>query len=115
MGYLSNIGGYTSIVSTKISKTDAEWRAELTPEQYDILRAKGTERPFSGEYVHTKADGTYCCAACGAQLFSSKTKFESGTGWPSFYEPASLEAGGRRSGTTPLLRPPRGPRPEFVA
>src|SRR5438034_5688234 len=77
MGYLSNIGGYTSIVSTKISKTDAEWRAELTPEQYDILRAKGTERPFSGEYVHTKADGTYCCAACGAQLFSSKTKFES--------------------------------------
>ena len=79
-------------MSTKISKTDAEWRAELTPEQYDILRAKGTERPFSGEYVHTKADGTYCCAACGAQLFSSKTKFESGTGWPSFYEPANLEA-----------------------
>ena len=91
MGYLSNIGGYTSIVSTKISKTDAEWRAELTPEQYDILRAKGTERPFSGEYVHTKADGTYCCAACGAQLFSSTTKFESGTGWPSFYEPFDPE------------------------
>src|SRR2546430_12175024 len=88
MGYLSNIGGYTSIVSTKISKTDAEWRAELTPEQYDILRAKGTERPFSGEYVHTKADGTYCCAACGAQLFSSKTKFESGTRWPRLYLPA---------------------------
>ena len=87
MGYLSNIGGYTSIVSTKISKTDAEWRAELTPEQYDILRAKGTERPFSGKYVHTKEDGTYVCAACGAQLFSSKTKFESGTGWPSFTKP----------------------------
>ena len=104
MGYLSNIGGYTSIVSTKISKTDAEWRAELTPEQYDILRAKGTERPFSGEYVHTKADGTYCCAACGAQLFSSKTKFESGTGWPSFYEPANLEAVELRSDNSLFMR-----------
>src|SRR2546427_2509745 len=115
MGYLSNIGGYTSIVSTKISKTDAEWRAELTPEQYDILRAKGTERPFSGEYVHTKADGTYCCAACGAQLFSSKTKFESGTGWPTFFEPAHLEAVGLPSRKTPVLRPPQVPSPYFPA
>ena len=84
--------GYTLAVSTKISKSDAEWRTELTPEQYEVLRQKGTERPFTGKYVHTKVDGTYTCAACGAELFSSKTKFESGTGWPSFYEPANLEA-----------------------
>ena len=84
--------GYTLAVSTKISKSDAEWRTELTPEQYEVLRQKGTERPFTGKYVHSKADGTYTCAACGAELFSSKTKFESGTGWPSFYEPANLEA-----------------------
>jgi peptide-methionine (R)-S-oxide reductase len=79
-------------VSTEIEKTDADWRAQLTPKQYEVLRRKGTEPPFSGEYVHTKEDGTYCCAACGAELFSSKTKFESGTGWPSFYEPANREA-----------------------
>jgi len=79
-------------MSTEIEKTDAEWRAELTPEQYNGLRRKGTERPFTGKYVHTKADGTYCCAACGAELFKSDTKFESGTGWPSFYEPANREA-----------------------
>jgi peptide-methionine (R)-S-oxide reductase len=79
-------------MSTEISKTDADWRAELTPEQYHVLRQKGTEPPFTGKYVHTKADGTYCCAACGAELFSSNTKFESGSGWPSFYEPANREA-----------------------
>jgi peptide-methionine (R)-S-oxide reductase len=79
-------------MSTEISKTDAEWRKDLTPDQYQVLRRKGTEPPFTGRYVHTKADGTYCCAACGAELFSSKTKFESGTGWPSFYEPANREA-----------------------
>ena len=84
--------GYTLGVSTKISKSDAEWRTDLTPEQYHVLREKGTERPFTGKYVHTKTDGTYVCAACGAELFNSKTKFESGTGWPSFYEPANLEA-----------------------
>ena len=78
-------------MSTEISKTDAEWREELTPEQYNVLRKKGTERPFTGKYVNAKTDGTYCCAACGAELFSSKTKFESGTGWPSFYEPANRE------------------------
>lgn len=71
-----------------VPKTEQEWKARLTPEQYDVLRGKGTERPFSGEYVHAKDDGTYRCAACGAELFTSKAKYDSGTGWPSFFEPA---------------------------
>jgi peptide-methionine (R)-S-oxide reductase len=74
-----------------VALTDAEWRERLTPEQYDVLRGRGTERPFSGTYVHSKEHGTYNCAACGAELFSSETKFESGTGWPSFTEPADRE------------------------
>ncbi len=76
----------------KIEKTDQEWRDELTPEQYEIMRKKGTEAPFTGKYVDTKDDGTYCCAACGNELFSSGTKFDSGTGWPSFFEPAENDA-----------------------
>ncbi len=76
---------------TKIEKSDADWREELSPEQYEILRKKGTERPFTGGYVHTKDDGMYRCAACNAELFSSDTKFDSGTGWPSFTEPAVAE------------------------
>ena len=71
-------------MSTNVSKTDQEWREQLTPEQYEVLRRKGTEQAFSGEYVHSKADGSYHCAACGAELFNSKAKFDSGTGWPSF-------------------------------
>jgi peptide-methionine (R)-S-oxide reductase len=71
--------------------TDEQWRARLTPEQYEVLRRHGTERPFTGEYVNVKDDGSYHCAGCGAELFSSNTKFESGTGWPSFYEPAVAE------------------------
>jgi peptide-methionine (R)-S-oxide reductase len=71
--------------------TDEQWKARLTPEQYEVLRQHATERPFAGEYVDVKADGTYRCAGCGAELFSSDTKFESGTGWPSFYEPAVAE------------------------
>jgi peptide-methionine (R)-S-oxide reductase len=69
------------------TESDRDWRESLTPEQYHVLREKGTEAPFTGKYVDTKDDGTYKCAACGAELFSSDTKFESGTGWPSFYEP----------------------------
>ena len=78
-------------MQTEIPQTDSEWRQKLSPEQYEVLRKKGTERPFTGEYVDTKTDGTYVCAGCGAELFSSKAKFDSGTGWPSFYEPANLE------------------------
>jgi peptide-methionine (R)-S-oxide reductase len=78
-------------VSPDVMKTEEEWRNELTPEQYEVLRKKGTEPPFAGKYVHTKEDGTYRCAACGAELFGSDTKFDSGTGWPSFTEPAVAE------------------------
>jgi peptide-methionine (R)-S-oxide reductase len=78
-------------MTNKVQKTDAEWRAELTPEQYDVLRRQGTERPFTGKYWNVKDDGTYHCAGCGAPLFSSDTKFESGSGWPSFSEPAVAE------------------------
>ena len=77
--------------SAKSQLSDEEWRERLTPEQYDILRQHGTERPFTGEYVHVKDDGTYRCAGCGAELFKAGTKFDSGTGWPSFYEPAVAE------------------------
>jgi peptide-methionine (R)-S-oxide reductase len=76
-------------MTAEAQKTEEEWRRQLTPEQYDVLRRKGTERPFTGKYVHAKEDGTYRCAGCGAELFSSDTKFESGTGWPSFWEPAN--------------------------
>ena len=71
----------------KVQKSDAEWREELTPEQYRITRQKGTERAFTGEYWDNKKEGTYKCVACGAPLFSSETKYESGSGWPSFYQP----------------------------
>jgi peptide-methionine (R)-S-oxide reductase len=71
---------------TDMPKTEAEWRAKLDPEQYQILREAGTERPFSGKYNDTKTPGSYKCAGCGTELFSSGAKFESGSGWPSFYE-----------------------------
>jgi peptide-methionine (R)-S-oxide reductase len=76
----------------RIEKTDDEWRQQLTPEQYEVLRRKGTERPWSGEYVNEHRDGTFHCAGCGAVLFAAGTKFESGSGWPSFTEPAVADA-----------------------
>jgi peptide-methionine (R)-S-oxide reductase len=76
-------------MTTEITRSDAEWRERLTPEQYQVLRRKGTEPPFTGKYVHSKEDGVYRCGACGAELFSSKDKFDSGTGWPSFTEPTA--------------------------
>ena len=75
----------------KVEKTDEEWREQLTPEQYEVLRRKATERPFTGRYVHTKDQGMYRCGACGVELYSSDTKFDSGSGWPSFTEPANTE------------------------
>ncbi len=75
----------------KITKTEEEWKKDLTPEQYQILREKGTEAPFTGKYVDNHEEGVYKCAACGLQLFDSGTKFDSGSGWPSFTDPMNLE------------------------
>jgi peptide-methionine (R)-S-oxide reductase len=76
----------------EIEKTDEEWQAQLSPEQYIVLRQAGTERPWSGKYVDCHDDGTYVCGACEAPLFRSDTKFESGSGWPSFWQPISPDA-----------------------
>ncbi len=75
-------------MTEKVRKTQEEWRRELTPEQYQVTREKGTERPFTGEYNDHKEEGVYRCVGCGAALFSSETKYDSGTGWPSFWAPA---------------------------
>jgi peptide-methionine (R)-S-oxide reductase len=74
-------------MTERVRKTEEEWRRELTPEQYRVTREKGTERAFTGEYWDSKAEGVYRCVGCGTPLFDSRTKFDSGTGWPSFYEP----------------------------
>jgi len=79
-------------MAKKIEKSEAEWRAKLTPEQYAVCREKGTERAFTGRYWDHHADGTYTCAACGEPLFHSETKFDSGSGWPSFFEPMTPNA-----------------------
>ena len=87
-------------MSEKIVKPDAEWKAQLTDEQFHVLRNHGTERAFTGEYNDNKQAGVYLCAACGNELFASDTKFDSGTGWPSFYAPAVPENVGTESDRT---------------
>jgi peptide-methionine (R)-S-oxide reductase len=78
-------------MADKVVKSDAEWREQLSPEQFEVCRKKGTERAFTGIYWDCKKDGVYRCACCGAELFSSDTKFDSGTGWPSFFEPLASD------------------------
>lgn len=87
-------------MTEKIKKTEEEWRRQLTPEQYRILREKGTERAFTGEYTNTHTDGTYLCAGCGQELFGSDAKFDSHCGWPSYYEPLKNEAVDEHEDTT---------------
>ncbi|MBL4838481.1 MAG: peptide-methionine (R)-S-oxide reductase, partial [Kordiimonadaceae bacterium] len=84
-------------MTKQISKTESEWRADLTDEQYNVCRCGGTEAPFTGKYWDCKTAGIYHCAACDAALFSSATKFDSGTGWPSFFDKLSPEAVGEKT------------------
>jgi len=79
-------------MNKRVEKSEEQWKEELTPDQYQVCRNKGTERPFTGEYYKTKTPGIYKCVACGNELFDSDTKFDSGTGWPSFYQPLSGES-----------------------
>ena len=88
----------------KIKKSEQEWRQELTPEQYHVMREAGTEPAFTGKYYKTKDPGTYVCASCGQPLFDSETKYESGTGWPSFYKPLEAGAVEEHSDTTYGMR-----------
>ena len=88
----------------KVHKPDAEWKAQLTPEQFKVTRKKGTERPFSNEYWDNHEKGTYRCVGCGMPLFKSDTKFDSGTGWPSFYAPLSKENVREESDNTLFMR-----------
>jgi peptide-methionine (R)-S-oxide reductase len=91
-------------MSDKVEKSDAEWRQQLSPEEYKVLRKKGTERAFTGEYWNTKTPGTYHCRACGQPLFSAETKFESGTGWPSFWQPIEPGAVAEESDNSFFMR-----------
>jgi peptide-methionine (R)-S-oxide reductase len=86
------LGRYARYMKTQLNLTDAEWHERLTPQQYEILRRKGTERAFTGAYWDAHAPGVYRCAGCGTELFRSEAKFDSGTGWPSFVEPTSLDS-----------------------
>jgi len=94
----------TAAEKFEIEKTDAEWRAQLTPQQYDILRKQGTERPGSSPLLKEHRKGTFACAGCDLALFSSETKFESGTGWPSFYQPLQNAVGTTEDRTFGMLR-----------
>lgn len=94
----------TTDTSAKVAKTDAEWRQQLTPEQFRVARQHGTERAFTGPYWDTKTAGTYACVCCGAPLFRSETKFDSGTGWPSFFEPVEPQAVDQHADTSLLMR-----------
>jgi len=91
-------------LEAKVQKSEGEWRKKLTKEQYHVLREKGTERAFTGTLLNNHETGMYVCAACGAELFSSDTKFESGTGWPSFYAPASKENVGEKADNILFMR-----------
>ena len=90
--------------SPKVSKSDRQWREQLTPEQYKVAREHGTERPFAGPYWDEKRAGLYSCVCCGAPLFDSTTKFDSGTGWPSFYAPTEPDAVGEHEDRSLFMR-----------
>ena len=87
----------------EVEKTDDEWRAELTPDQYQVCRKHGTERAFTGAYWNSKTPGTYLCACCGQELFASETKYDSGTGWPSFWQPVEPAAVGTKTDRSSLM------------
>jgi peptide-methionine (R)-S-oxide reductase len=91
-------------MSEKLTKTDAEWRKQLSPEQYQVTRQKGTERAFTGAYWNSKASGTYRCVCCGQPLFDSATKFDSGTGWPSFWQPIGDQSVERHADDSLFMR-----------
>jgi peptide-methionine (R)-S-oxide reductase len=88
----------------KLKKSEADWRSELSPEEYHVLREKGTERAFTGAYWDEKSEGVYRCRACGQELFSSDTKFDSGTGWPSFFDPMTSDAVETRADNSLFMR-----------